>query len=59
MLVTLNTSNSELSTLKGDIIVPVSNNTKEDEKTKEPDEKNRIKRQRDGVTSKEEWKKNT
>jgi len=59
MLVTLNTSNSELNTLKGDITDPILDSPEEDEKKKTPEDRNRLEKQRDGITSKKEWKENT
>jgi hypothetical protein len=68
MLLTLETSNTELATLKASVTTPLNSSeetapeTQEEHKEEQEDEtkeKNWIKRQWDGVTSKEEWKTNT
>lgn len=67
MLKTLETSNSELESLKIAVVAPISVTPLEDKTTLPEDDKNKkeekpeekkgwFKRQRDGVTSKEEWK---
>lgn len=70
MLLTLETSNTELATLKVDVnqsngssATPEENIEENKEENKDEDkekwDRNRIQRQFDGVTSKEEWKTNT
>ncbi len=68
MLLTLETSTTELTTLKASVTTPLNSSEEtpselqeehKEEQEDETKEKNWIKRQWDGVTSKEEWKTNT
>lgn len=68
MLIALDSSKTELTTLKAGVVAPITDdatekkdetdNTKPEEK-KDDQDKSWLKKQRDGVTSREEWKTNT